>query len=69
MKRRTPQASVLGQRPFTLQYILETVVPKGWTKKELLPAAYYTSTIWFMAHCFCIFSYLVSVDSVKLDPT
>ena len=47
------------QRPFTLQYILETVVPKGWGKRELLPAAYYTSTVWFMAHCFCIFSYLV----------
>ena len=57
------QTSVLAQRPFTLQFVLETVVPRGWTKPELLSAAYYTSTIWFMAYCFSIFSYLIVFQS------
>ena len=51
--------SILTQRPFTLQEVLETVLQRGWTKPELLPAAYYTTVAWFMAYTFSIFSYLV----------
>jgi hypothetical protein len=54
--------SVLAQRPFTLQWVLETVVEAGWTKKELLPGSYYTSIAWFMAHTLSIFSYLVRAE-------
>lgn len=52
--------SVMMQRPFTFQHILETVVQPGWVKPELLPAAYYTAIAWFVAYTLSVFSYLVS---------
>uniref|UniRef100_A0A6U2I9K4 Uncharacterized protein n=1 Tax=Chlamydomonas euryale TaxID=1486919 RepID=A0A6U2I9K4_9CHLO len=53
-------ASILAGRPFTLQYVLETVKVQGWSCRELLPGAYYTSTVWFMAHTMSVFSYLIA---------
>jgi hypothetical protein len=53
--------SVLFQRPFTFQHVLETVVQPGWVKPELLPAAYYTAIAWFVAYTLSVFSYLVSL--------
>ncbi|GAX79598.1 hypothetical protein CEUSTIGMA_g7039.t1 [Chlamydomonas eustigma] len=52
-------ASILTKRPFTLQFILETVIPAGWTKPQLLAGSYYSSLIWFMAYFLALIAYVI----------
>lgn len=44
------------------------MLQRGWTKPELLPAAYYTTVAWFMAYTFSIFSYLVGGRKTNASP-